>query len=186
MPKLGGKLGQCVSKYTKTWPKLAKKYVGKGTSCEGDRYADNGDGTFYDRLTRLTWEKKTDDGSIHDQSNFYAWSTGSPWKADGPAFTVFLKALNDAGFGGSNGWRIPSVSELNTLIEPACPDCSALPGELPRCTTIPGETPPATYLSSSTRPFFPTDVWGIGFEIGSVDNVTKTTVRFVRAVSGGS
>ncbi|MFM8410363.1 MAG: hypothetical protein ACKOCT_08795, partial [Alphaproteobacteria bacterium] len=51
-------IGKCVSKYVGTWPKVVKKYAGKGTSCEGTRYADNGDGTFYDRLTRLTWEMK--------------------------------------------------------------------------------------------------------------------------------
>ncbi|MEY4951082.1 MAG: hypothetical protein RL698_3293, partial [Pseudomonadota bacterium] len=34
-----------MDKYTANWPKLVKKYDGQGTSCSGDRYLDNGDGT---------------------------------------------------------------------------------------------------------------------------------------------
>jgi len=177
------KAGKCVDKYTQTWPKLVGKYVGTGTSCEGDRYADNGDGTFYDRLTRLTWEKKTDDGSIHDRDNFYTWwSTGSSWKEDGTAFTVFLKALNDAGFGGSNGWRLPSEYELYTLVEPVYPNCTTSP-----CTTAPGETLAGFYWSSSALAVGPSLAWVVGFSAGNVGIfVDKSLGFYVRAVRGGS
>ena len=127
----GGKVqpafGKCVDKYTANWPKLVKKYDGQGTSCTGDRYADNGDGTFADRLTGLVWEKKTDDSSVHDVDNTYSWSTGSLVKDDGTVFTTFLNTLNDGGFGGSNGWRLPSFYELNTLVAPGYPNCRATP-----------------------------------------------------------
>ena len=176
------KNGKCVDKYTQTWPKLVRKYVGTGTSCEGDRYADNNDGTFYDRLTRLTWEKKTDDGSIHDRDNFYTWSTGSPWKEDGTAFTVFLKALNDAGFGGSNGWRLPSEYELYTLVEPAYPNCTTSP-----CTTAPGETAPSFYWSSSPVAVSPLFARGVDFSAGGVGGGGgKLAGFYVRAGRGGS
>ena len=85
--KLWSSAGKCVTSYTQGWSKLAAKYAGQGTSCEGSRYADNGDGTFYDRLTRLTWEKKDDGGGIHDKDDVYTWSTGDPWKETGGAFT---------------------------------------------------------------------------------------------------
>jgi hypothetical protein len=180
--KLRETRGKCVDKYTQTWTKLVKKFTGKGTSCEGARYVENGDGTFYDGLTRLTWEEKTDDGSIHDRGDFYTWSTGSPWKEDGTAFTVFLKALNDAGFGGSNGWRLPSEYELYTLVEPVYPNCTTSP-----CTTAPGETLAGFYWSSSALAVGPSLAWVVGFSAGNVGIfVDKSLGFYVRAVRGGS
>jgi len=174
-------MGKCVDKYRQTWTKLVSKYAGKGTSCEGDRYADNGDGTFYDRLTRLTWETKTDDGSIHDKDNTYTWSTGSPWKEDGTAFTTFLDTLNGTGFAGSSGWRLPSIYELNTLVEPGYPNCTIAP-----CTTVPGQTVSSRYWSSSTNRYDPDYAWGVFFLYGVDVNPNKTSGFYVRAVRGGS
>ena len=179
--KLAEKAGKCVDKYTQTWPKLVGKFAGKGTSCEGDRYVDNGDATFYDALTRLTWEEKTDDGSIHDWDNWYIWSVGAPWKEDGTAFTSFLKTLNDSGFGGSNGWRLPSEYELYTLVEPGYPNCTASP-----CTTAPGFTVSSFYWSSSPFADFPSDAWDVHFAGGNVNFGFKDSGWYVRAVRGGS
>ena len=170
-----------MEKYTANWPKLVKKYDGKGTPCTGDRYADNGDGTFADRLTSLVWEKKTDDSSVHDKDNTYTWSTGSPWREDGTVFTTFLKTLNDGGFGGSNGWRLPSIYELHTLVAPGYPNCSVTP-----CTTVPGETGSSLYWSSSTNPSNPTYAWDVGFDYGYVNYFYKPNDDFVRAVRSGS
>ena len=181
----GGKVppafGKCVDKYTANWPKLVKKYDGQGTSCTGDRYADNGDGTFADRLTSLVWEKKTDDSSVHDVDNTYSWSTGSLVKEDGTVFTTFLNTLNDGGFGGSNGWRLPSFYELNTLVEPGYPNCSA-----PPCTAVPGETVSSGYWSSSTYRSAPFGAWGVFFNGGGGFTAYKTLTLYARAVRGGS
>jgi hypothetical protein len=50
-----------------------------GTGQDGDiqagatlRYQDNGDGTVTDKNTGLVWEKKSDDGGIHDMDNLYS------------------------------------------------------------------------------------------------------------------
>lgn len=37
-------------------------------------FVDNGDGTITDTSTGLMWEKKSDDGSIHDKDDVYTWS----------------------------------------------------------------------------------------------------------------
>ena len=181
----GGKVapafGKCVDKYTANWPKLVKKYDGQGTSCTGDRYADNGDGTFADRLTSLVWEKKTDDSSVHDVDNTYSWSTGSLVKEDGTVFTTFLNTLNVGGFGGSNGWRLPSIYELNTLVAPGFPNCSA-----PPCTAAPGATVSNIYWSSSTDQSSPVDAWWVNFNDGYVSSYNKASYLWVRAVRSGS
>ena len=173
--------GKCVDKYTANWPKLVKKYDGQGTSCSGDRYLDNGDGTFADRLTSLVWEKKADDSSVHDVDNTYSWSTGSLVKEDGTVFTTFLNTLNDGGFGGSNGWRLPSIYELNTLVKPGFPNCST-----PPCTTVPGETVSSYYWSSSTGRDGPDGAWYVRFYNGSGSTDFKTNGHYARAVRGGS
>lgn len=177
--------GKCVDKYAAAWPKLVSRYAGKGTSCSGERHVDNGDGTFDDRLTRLTWERKTDDDSVHDQDNVYSRSAGPPWKETGTAFTAFLATLNAGGFGGSNGWRLPSIHELYTLVAPAYPNCKT-----PPCTTAPGLTRSGSYGASSTG--YGQDVstvWRVDFSDGVADlhqGGTEVTNTFMRAVRSGS
>ena len=39
------------------------------------RYQDNGDGTVTDLNTMLMWEKKSMDGSLHDVSKTFVWSS---------------------------------------------------------------------------------------------------------------
>ncbi len=64
-----------------------------GSTCvANNRFTDNGDGTVTDALTGLAWEKKTNDGSVHDQGNRYTWGNG-----DGTALTIFLTGLNTPG-----------------------------------------------------------------------------------------
>ena len=172
-------MGKCVDQLAKTWPKVVTKYP--GTTCSGDRYTDNGDLTFTDNLTRRVWEEKTDDDSIHDKDNIYTWSTGVPWKEDGTAFGTFLNGLNDASFGGSRGWRIPTVAELNSLVEPGWPNCTTAP-----CTTVPGETASSFYWSSSPDTRSPLDAWGVLFSSGFVGGGGKSGGLSVRAVRGGS
>ncbi|HXQ21453.1 MAG TPA: hypothetical protein VN812_07255, partial [Candidatus Acidoferrales bacterium] len=59
----------CQTKFTAALAKADKK-----GPC---RYVDNGDGTVSDLNTGLMWEKKTNDGSVHDESNVYTWCAGT-------------------------------------------------------------------------------------------------------------
>ncbi len=95
------------------------------------RFEDTGL-TVIDHATGLEWEKKTEDGGVHDRHNLYQLSDSSDGDLadpDGDAFTVFVAALNDCvsadgrsvsgGFAGHCDWRLPQVDELLTVLDTA-------------------------------------------------------------------
>lgn len=114
---------------------------------------DNGDGTVTDNNTGLTWEKKDNswppnDSDLHNVNNIYPWSgtcstTGARCGVDadcrrprgqtctatdgqGGHLTIFkwLAELNAANFAGHSDWRIPTVSELQTIVDYGTPNPS--------------------------------------------------------------
>lgn len=177
-------IGRCHMAYQGTWAKLQATPSLAGSSCTQPRFVDNGDGTVTDNLTNLVWEKKTDDGGLHDKDDFYTFSTGSPWKDDGTIFTTFLSALNGGSFGGSQGWRLPSAAELATIL------LAAYPCNLGQCIDpVFGpvlSTSYATATSPPSPPILPQDLWWVSFHNGGVEYYhVKDSGLPVRAVRGG-
>ena len=171
-----------------------------GTGSDGDlqkgaarSFTDNGDGTITDNLTGLMWEKKSDDGSIHDKDNTYTWGlTSSPYTMNGTMVTTFLAALNGGGgFAGHTDWRIPNSNELESIVNlqnvnPAV-DSAFNTSCAASCTvTACSCTQSDYYWSSTTYQADPTDAWFVYFSDGSVDDGSKSNSRYVRAVRGGS
>lgn len=62
----------------------------------------------YDTATRLYWEVKSTDESIHSKSNVYSYSKA---KKD------VIATLNETQFGGFSDWRLPTLEELMKLKE---------------------------------------------------------------------
>lgn len=179
---------------------MTAKYVEQECSA-GVRFVDLGL-TVFDCDTNLEWEKKTDDGSIHDKDNTYTWSTGDPWNPDGTAFTVFLATLNtEPCFAGHCDWRLPEMGpphphffggtklngdpadtqELETIL-----DCNFSPCIDP----IFGATAayPPTFFehwSSITAAGGFSAAWMIVFTDGSVLPATKVSAIHTRAVRSG-
>jgi hypothetical protein len=153
------------------------------------RYQDNGDGTITDLNTGLMWEKKSDDGTIHDKDNTYLWDF---------AFTVHVAGLNAANFAGYQDWRLPNVKELQSIVDYEHQAPAVAPGgpfsdncvagctvRTCSCTGL-GAQGSGFYWSSTTflpDPFF---AWEVDFAVaGDVNAGNKFSLFGVRAVRGG-
>lgn len=161
-------------------------------------YTDNGDGTITDNNTGLMWEKKSDDGSIHDWDNTYTWGmTTPPYTMNGTMVTTFLDTLNDVSGGGAScfaghcDWRIPNRNELQSIVnsETFTPAVSAAFNTAcaPACTVLTCScTVPSNYWSSTTLTPIPDWAWFVYFDYGHDGGDGKNHLFFVRAVRGGS
>jgi len=148
-------------------------------------YVDNGDGTITDSNTGLMWEKLSDDGTIHDWKNMYAWDN---------AFVVKIATLNGGGgFAGHTDWRVPNIKELQSIVNYELPypgpmvttafntGCSA-----PCAVTACSCTQSHYYWSSSSNASNPNNAFVVHFNNGYEDASSKTNLSYVRAVRGGS
>ncbi len=182
------------------------------SKCTNSRFVDNSDGTITDNETGLMWEKKSDDGTVHDKDNTYTWSnTGA--EADGTAYTSFLEALNaqpaqvctsgdgssvtctgSGCFAGHCDWRLPQIDELGTILKTSCttvPPCIVDPifnsGCSADCTvTTCSCTKSSGYWSATTASNNNGSAWDADFVGGVVFNGSKVFNLSVRAVRGGS
>lgn len=166
--------------------RCAEKFARQLASAENVascRWLEHGDGTVTDLNSGLQWEMKSET----DVDYSYVW--------DGPGFGVleYVHYLNWTHWdltgppphckGGRCDWRMPTMQELRTLIEP---NCVTAP-----CTTIPGATATgegAYYWSSSGHIHFPGFVWGANLDSGSIHLIPlysgTSEAYHIRAVRG--
>ena len=183
--------------------------------------------TVADNATGLLWERKVgnpDDPPIfcetvtgdcldpHYVNNRYQWSSEGA-APNGNAYLDFLVSLNAGfGFAGHTDWRLPKVSELQTILigpgvgtpstnlDPADPaagtnptgQSSACPGAPcidPGFTAIDGSTPATPnfdYWTEASRADNPLGAYVVSIGTGNVGPVLKTSFKPVRAVRAGS
>jgi hypothetical protein len=167
--------------------------------------------TVEDTATGLLWERKTTTGDLHDVTNTYNWSsTGTGTAADGSAYTVFLLGLNEASFAGHTNWRLPIISEFQSILvgpgveavvnaDPADPNsglngtgqatiCAGPPCIDPDFAALGGPTASGEYWSASSIAGNLRFTWNPYFNDGTVwfSQLSKNHFRHVRAVRTGS
>ncbi len=145
-----------------------------------------------DNVTKLMWEIKTTDDSIHDKTKTFTWcdynddtNGGDIGVCDDSGEVTdseaFIQTLNDAAFGGFSDWRLPTVKELSTLIYMGQDDSlPAVDGNyFPN--TVGGNYWSATTLVSSNS-----SAWLTCFADKCVNsNYHKFKNHYLRAVRGG-
>ena len=176
---------------TTCWDAAGTMIACTGTGQDGElrrgeprSYQDNGDGTIRDKRTALTWEKLSDDGSIHDQDNVYSWDD---------AFGKIDELNTPPCFAGFCDWRVPNRFELESIIDLGTADPAVSApfnnGCSPGCTVLTCScTFSGVHWSSSSAATAESIGWAVNFLFGSVNrNYLKATDSyFVRAVRGGS
>ncbi len=153
-------------------------------------YVDNGDGTISDLNTGLMWEKKGDNGGLHDKDNAYTWS------GSGTQETIWdwlddVNAEGGSGFAGYSDWRIPNAKELESLVNrqmsPPMTSVAFHSGCVAGASVLAGScTPVAIFASSTTWARSTGMAWGVSFYEGLLLPYNKASGLRVRAVRGGT
>jgi len=147
-----------------------------------------------DNVTGLTWEVKTIDGGLRDQNHTYTWydpdpetNGGSPGMPDGGECgggidcdtQSYVEAVNERGLCGHNDWRMPTRSEMRSIVDfrasfPAI-DQSAFPN-----------TVALSFWTSDPNPTYPNYAWHTDFKFGLANYYYyKSGPKPVRLVRGG-
>ena len=135
-----------------------------------------------DNVTGLIWEMKTNKDGVknyndpHDADNTYTWYDSNPATNGGNAGTPgsgtdtedFIKALNDANYGGYSDWRLPTIKELAYIVDYSIP----YPGPTINTTYFPN-TAASWYWSSTTDAAVPA-------ARGSCISTTASTTTTIR------
>ena len=127
-------------------------------------YTDNGNGTITDNVTKLMWEKLSDDGSIHDKDSTYFGMSAGIAKAN---------TLNGAAFAGHTDWRLPNRRELASIVDLGRQNPSANPvfhtGCVGGCTILSCScTKNTIYWTSSTYIGYSLASWKVIFQDGDI------------------
>ena len=186
---------KCAARFQTKLARITEAAVASGVACV---YGDNGDGTVLDYDTGLQWEKKeaadgvVDVANPHDVDNRYGWSASGLGLPDGTVFSSFLGRLLCAstdgvtltgGFAGHCDWRLPTVTELKTILRDPFP-CGA-----PSPCIDPVFGPTAATETCTSNEYNTGSAWIVRFSTGFASNVAKgsppSTDTAARAVRGG-
>ncbi len=162
-----------------TAPDITAQGRGGGPAPAG-RFVDNGDETITDTMTGLMWEKKTSTfGSgtstldVRDVDNTYTWDDATRNYLDRLNGRLVTNAAEKT-FSPYNDWRLPTLQELQTIVEPASPG---------RINPAFGPNAPGSYWTSSRRLLGPAEVpWYVAFGNDILVYVGEPFKLHVRAV----
>jgi hypothetical protein len=163
--------------------------LGVGVTLPTPRFTDNGDGTITDNLTALMWLKNANCGGFPANTQQDAILAVAQLNATGK--------MNNLDCGDTNlrkDWRLPNISELNSLINYGFfnPAFSGASGTTNGTANDPFSNfqIASGYWSSTTYAGNPNIGWGINFSNPSpsiiINNGCKCSSGYVLAVRGGT
>lgn len=124
-----------------------------------------GGAAVLDRETGLVWEQSP-------STSLFFWIE--------PSSSTAARHCNVLTVGNRQGWRLPTLQELASLVDPSVP--------FPGPTLPPGNpfnAPASFYWSATTNGTFSGDAWGVNFLAGVADIFNKGNQGRVWCVRGG-
>jgi hypothetical protein len=152
-----------------------------------------------DNITGLIWEIRTDDNGLRDKDWIYTWyDTDGNVNGGDAGFqagsgcngtllhcntTAYRDAVNllSVGLCGATDWRLPTLSELGSLV-----DAGAASEPFVDAVWFPGTA--GDFISWTRESYaspIPSLAWYVNFDNGALDGTTKATGGYVRLVRGG-
>lgn len=145
-----------------------------------------------DEVTGLIWEVKTDDSGLQDKDHTYTWylpdpapNGGDPGVADGGSCSGsdcdtyhYVNAVNQQILCGASDWRLPTVFELQGIVDYSTLDPAIDSGYFPYTIS-------SAYWSGSPFADNPSYAWYVYFFNGDSDYNLKSFIFYVRLVRGG-
>ena len=132
-----------------------------------------------DNVTGLVWEVKTTDSSIHDKNNVYAWGGVTRQGDFGDTFSADWDSLvngsNNNNFCSYSDWRVPSLKELESLID------FSVNGQTIDSNYFPNTTP-SRYWSATPASRHMSRAWFVQFANGQTASTNRVGTRLLRLV----
>ncbi len=166
---------KCQLAFTKARDKADAGAAKKNASC---RFVDNGDGTVSDLDTLLVWEKKT----VANVDATVSWTTAASEAVSAATGTSANGEQFSGSLGGYQDWRLPSIVELETIVDfnpPACGNGGTCIG------AVFGPTHLGNYWAITSDQTDAAKAWVIGFDDGTLDVTAKSGAAATRVVRGG-
>ncbi len=138
-------------------------------STKSSRFTVHGDGTVADSLTGLTWKRCSEGRSGNSCENGTAVTLD--WEGA-------QKTAASSTFAGKKDWRLPTMGELDSIVEYQC----TMPAV--NATVFPA-TPAANFWSASPYAGYANAAWNLNFNDGVHDSCSKNFQLYLRLVRGG-
>jgi hypothetical protein len=134
------------------------------------RYVVASPDVVYDTKTKLTWQQ-----SVIVTPSFSWGSPTEPGTAQNYCSALEVGALS--------GWRVPTVGELQTLVDYSKSGIAEDGGHAPMVdTTFFPDTPPGVFWSSTPYKDYPDFAWGVNFGFGNANGYQVLPLNYVRCV----
>lgn len=147
-----------------------------------------------DNVTGLIWEIKTNDGGLRNMNHSYSWYNSNPATNGGDVGTEsggtcysagrcdtekFVADVNAAGLCGAKDWRMPTIDELQSIVDYSRFNPAIDTAWFPNTTS-------SWMWSSSPHAYYTSRAWNLNVYYGYVgSNDRHSNLRQVRLVRGG-